>query len=171
MGFFATFCGMCYNDFTSIPIDGGSCYVVRGTEVSRKDDCVYAIGIDPIWYGSENELTFINNLKMKISVIFGIAQMSIGIFMKAFNSMYFKKYIDFAFEFIPQIILLWCLFGWMDILIIVKWLTPWGEYPDGDRLDTSRAPPIITTMISMFLKFGKVDEDEMGTYLVFGNDG
>jgi len=45
--------------------------------------------------------------------------------MKAFNSLYFRRYIDFFFEFLPQIILLWSLFGWMDFLIFVKWLTPW----------------------------------------------
>jgi V-type H+-transporting ATPase subunit a len=73
MGIFAFYCGICYNDFTSIPVEAGSCYEVRGTEVTKDPDCVYAIGIDPIWYRSENELNFINNLKMKTSVIFGVA--------------------------------------------------------------------------------------------------
>ena len=59
---------------------------------------------------------------MKIAVILGIIQMSAGISMKAFNAHYFKSKIDFFFEFIPQLLLLLCLFGWMDILIIAKWL-------------------------------------------------
>jgi hypothetical protein len=29
--------------------------------------------------------------------------------------------LDFFFEFIPQIVLLLALFGWMDTLIIGKW--------------------------------------------------
>ena len=65
--------------------------------------------------------------------------MSLGIFMKAFNALYFRRYIDFLFEFLPQIVLLWALFGWMDLLIIVKWLTPW-EVPcqqTGSRFDSS----------------------------------
>ena len=37
-----------------------------------KDDCVYPIGIDPMWYMGANELTFMNSLKMKLSVIFGV---------------------------------------------------------------------------------------------------
>lgn len=88
---------------------------------------------------------------MKISVIFGVAQMSLGIFMKAFNAIHFNRKIDFFFEFLPQIILLWCLFGWMDLLIIAKWLRSW---PDS----AAKAPSIIAVMIGMFLSFGKVDE-------------
>jgi V-type H+-transporting ATPase subunit a len=60
---------------------------------------------------------------MKIAVILGVMQMALGICMKAFNNIHFGKTIDFLFEFLPQIILLMVLFGWMDFLIIVKWLT------------------------------------------------
>jgi V-type H+-transporting ATPase subunit a len=91
-------------------------------------------------------------MKMKISVIFGVAQMSLGIFMKAFNAVHFKRPLDFLFEFLPQITLLWCLFGWMNLLIIGKWLQYW---PDS----AARAPSIIAVMISMFLNFGAVDDN------------
>lgn len=70
---------------------------------------------------------------MKISVILAILQMSLGIIMKGLNSLYFRRMIDFIFEFIPQIILLLALFGWMDVLIIGKWLEhkdAEGYYPD-----------------------------------------
>ena len=50
--------------------------------------------------------------------------MSLGIIMKGLNSLYFKKALDFIFEFIPQIILILALFGWMDILILAKWVEP-----------------------------------------------
>jgi V-type H+-transporting ATPase subunit a len=69
-------------------------------------------------------LAFTNNLKMKISVILAILQMSLGILMKGFNAIHFKRPLDFLFEFVPQIILILVLFGWMDILIIAKWLVP-----------------------------------------------
>jgi len=71
MGFFATFCGMMYNDFASIPIEifGGSCYT--GTKLAA--DCVYPIGIDYQWYFSINEISYINSLKMKLSVIIGVS--------------------------------------------------------------------------------------------------
>jgi len=89
---------------------------------------------------------------MKMSVIFGVAQMSLGIFMKAFNSLYFGRLVDFFFEFIPQICLLWSLFGFMNVLIIVKWLNNWEGR-------SNRAPSIISTMISMFLNQGAVEDD------------
>ena len=75
--------------------------------------------------------------------------------MKAFNSVYFRQPIDFIFEFLPQIILLWALFGYMDFLILNKWLTDWSE----PQNNSANAPSIITTMINMFLNGGKPDKD------------
>ena len=106
-------------------------------------------------------------MKMKISVILAILQMSLGILMKGLNSVYFRKPIDFIFEFVPQIILLIALFGWMDILIIAKWVEPKdieGYYFDPNAQVPAPAydgndpynkmhytPAIITTMIDIFL--------------------
>ena len=45
-------------------------------------DCNYAMGIDPVWGISSNELNLSNNIKMKLSVIFGVLHMSFGIFHK-----------------------------------------------------------------------------------------
>ena len=69
-------------------------------------------------------LSFTNNFKMKLAVIFAIIQMSIGIILKGLNSLHFRQKLDFFFEFIPQFLLLFALFGWMDILIIAKWFQP-----------------------------------------------
>lgn len=88
--------------------------------------------------------------------------------MKGLNSLHFRNMLDFFFEFVPQFLLLFALFGWMDILIIAKWLdpknidknhpynmTPGGDnyhetkYADFDKVN--RAPAIITTMIDIFL--------------------
>lgn len=67
--------------------------------------------------------------------------------MKGLNAIYFKKHLDFIFEFVPQIILLLALFGYMDWLIIAKWLSDFTHVE-------GRAPPIISTMINVFLSFG-----------------
>lgn len=105
MGLFSTYCGFIYNDFSSIPIElfGKSCYVTDHStgDVLYKDGCIYPVGVDPKWYLAKNELAFLNSLKMKISVILGVAQMSLGVFMKALNSLYFGRTIDFTFEFLP----------------------------------------------------------------------
>lgn len=145
MGFFATFCGLLYNDMMAIPIEGfgGSCY--KDTENRPMPGCVYPFGIDPRWYRSKSAITFVNSLKMKLSVIIAISHMALGVFMKAFNAVYFKSYIDFFFEFVPQIILMLSLFGYMDLMIIIKWLT---DYTNKESL----APSIINTMINIPLK-------------------
>jgi V-type H+-transporting ATPase subunit a len=102
---------------------------------------------------------------MKLAVIFAILQMSLGIIMKGFNNIYFKQTVDFIFEFIPQLILLLALFGWMDALIIGKWLAHKNMdvfYAEGTPgYDEIRySPPIITAMIDMFLSFGSnLDSD------------
>lgn len=150
MGLFATFCGICYNDMASIPLDifGGSCYL-EGSD-KPMEDCIYPIGIDPRWYRSTVSITFVNSMKMKLSVIVAVSQMSLGVCMKAFNAIHFKSKIDFFFEFVPQIILLVALFGYMDILIISKWLTSYSG-------NESMAPSIINTMINIPLKGAVID--------------
>ena len=124
MGLFATYCGLIYNDLMSMPLNiFGSCYDNVGlNDVKLKADCVYPVGVDPKWYVSKNELNFMNSMKMKIAVIFGILQMSLGICLKGMNHLYFKQYMEFFFEFIPQLLFLLALFGYMDLMIIVKWV-------------------------------------------------
>jgi V-type H+-transporting ATPase subunit a len=92
--------------------------------------------------------------------------MSIGIVLKGMNSLHFRNKLDFFFEFIPQILLLFALFGWMDILILGKWInkkniedvTLPGCPTTGDiEKDFLRfnevhlSPAIISTMIDIFL--------------------
>jgi V-type H+-transporting ATPase subunit a len=131
MGFFATYCGIIYNDFLSISLNiFGSCYnlegSVAGNIVPRMSiECVYPVGIDPIWSISTNYLNYVNSLKMKIAVIIGVVHMTLGVFIKASNTIRFRKLLDFFFEFIPQLIFMVCLFGYMDFLIVFKWLQPW----------------------------------------------
>ena len=44
-----------------------------------------------------------------------------------------------------------CMFGYMDLLIVIKWLTDFGS-------ETHNAPGIISIMLSMFLGGGEVTE-------------
>ena len=44
--------------------------------------------MDPVWAGAQNELNFVNSLRMKFSVIIGIFHMLLGNYN---NNMFLKK--------------------------------------------------------------------------------
>ena len=99
---------------------------------------------------------FFNSFKMKISVLFGVAQMLLGTTLKGFNAIYFNRKLEFVFVVVAQIILMLSLFGFMDMLIIVKWTTDWegkqkAYHKLHPKLPIKKAPSIITTMIEMFI--------------------
>jgi V-type H+-transporting ATPase subunit a len=85
---------------------------------------MYPFGMDPVWGLANNRLTFTNNIKMKLSVIFGVIHMTMGVLVKGTNEIYFKRWPALIFEVIAGLIILLGLFGWMDFLIFAKWLFP-----------------------------------------------
>lgn len=93
---------------------------------THPESCTYPIGLDPAWgIAKLNMLTFTNSVKMKLSVIFGVLHMSMGIAMKGTNMIYHRKWLEFFTEVVAGFFLLFFLFGWMDVLIITKWfMTP-----------------------------------------------
>lgn len=156
MAFFSVYCGLMYNDFMSLPLNlFTSCY---NPDTGKRTDpnCVYPVGIDPIWYGTKMELPFLNSFKMKISVILAIAHMTLGIIQKGINAVYFKDKPKFLNEFLPQLILLLSIFGYMDLLIIVKWNTNYTGITD-------QAPSIIVTIVNFFLNSGQIKGQEFFT--------
>jgi V-type H+-transporting ATPase subunit a len=88
---------------------------------------------------------------MKMSVIIGVTQMMLGIFISLFNARFFKKPLNIYFEFIPQVIFMMCTFGYMVILIIYKWSINWRGGGAPSYLGTYPAPMILNLMIKMFL--------------------
>lgn len=75
--------------------------------------------------------------------------MCFGIVLTLLNSRYFKKPINIYCEFIPQIIFMLSIFGYLCFMIILKWLKTW---PNDD------APGLMNTLIYMFLHLGSVEE-------------
>ena len=152
MGFFALYCGLLYNDFLSVPVYFSSCYNKFGKSgeyLDKKKDCKYKFGVDPVWIISNNELTFVNSLKMKFSVIIGVFQMSMGIVLKGLNAIYDKNFVDCLFVFIPQLIFMLILFGYMDALIFLKWSVNYDNEED-------TAPDIKSYLMNIVLKFGEL---------------
>lgn len=173
MGFFALYCGFIYNDFMAIPLNlFGSCYQQQEhTEKLEKVDpyCVYPFGLDPEWYHKTNELTFFNSFKMKMAVILGVSQMLLGTVLKLFNAIHFKSPLDFFFEWVPQILFLCSTFGYMVVLIFIKWATPY-DVPGG--IPTSEAPAIINIFIKFLLDLGAFDVGKSPNKVkpLFGDD-
>ncbi len=157
MGFFAFYCGWIYNDFFSVPLQAlPTCYktVNKVGEVqiaSKEKDCVYPFGFDYKWYVASNELGFMNSFKMKMSVILGVMHMLFGIVLKGVNAIHFRDWLDFFCGFIPQFIFMTILFGYMDILIYIKWATNW------EIKGSNNAPSLINLMMNIFLKVGSVE--------------
>ena len=100
MGFCSFYCGFIYNDFFSLALPiFKTCFDFTGQ--TPKVQCVYPIGLDYSWSESINKVSFTNSFKMKLSIVFGVTHMMIGIFNKGLNALYFNDFASFAFEFIP----------------------------------------------------------------------
>ncbi|XP_010244989.1 PREDICTED: V-type proton ATPase subunit a1-like [Nelumbo nucifera] len=132
MALFSIYCGLIYNEFFSVPyhIFGGSAYKCRDATcrdahtaglIKYRDP--YPFGVDPSWRGSRSELPFLNSLKMKMSILLGVAQMNLGIILSYFNARFFGSSLDIWYQFVPQMIFLNSLFGYLSLLIVIKWCT------------------------------------------------
>ena len=75
---------------------------------------------DPAWHGANNELLFLNSLKMKLSVLIGVVQMVVGVLLRFSNSVYEGSTVDFVFECLPMMAFMMCFFAYMDWMIIYK---------------------------------------------------
>lgn len=163
MGLFAIYTGLMYNDIfsKSINLFGSSFHAhdafkdqlgnLSYTKVSSVLDpstqysgTPYPFGIDPVWQLSQNKITFLNSYKMKLSVILGVSQMFFGVVLSLFNHLHFGRLENVVCEFIPQTIFLVSIFGYMNILIFVKWFK-FSSSESGD------APSILINLINMFL--------------------
>uniref|UniRef100_A0A5B6ZEA0 V-type proton ATPase subunit a n=1 Tax=Davidia involucrata TaxID=16924 RepID=A0A5B6ZEA0_DAVIN len=132
MAIFSIYTGLIYNEFFSVPFElfGPSAYECRdpscrdaSTVGLIKMHATYPFGVDPKWHGTRSELPFLNSLKMKMSILLGVAQMNLGIVLSYYNAKFFGNNLNVWYQFVPQIIFLNSLFGYLSLLIIVKWCT------------------------------------------------
>lgn len=170
MGLFSIYTGLIYNDCFSKSLNiFGSGWnvkamfkagvwndgVLQGNSALTLDPNVtgvfkgpYPFGIDPIWNLATNRLTFLNSYKMKMSVILGIIHMSFGVILSTYNHRYFRKKYNLYLVFLPEILFLMCLFGYLVFMIFYKWLVFTAK-------DSRQAPSILIHFINMFLMQGE----------------
>ena len=86
---------------------------------------VYPFGTDPGFAHTANKLNSVNSFKMKFAIIAGVAQMCMGVCCKLMNTIYFKDSLTLLFVFIPEIVFINSIFGYLVILILSKWTTNW----------------------------------------------
>eukprot|EP00270_Netrium_digitus_P001329 TRINITY_DN1142_c0_g2_i1.p1 TRINITY_DN1142_c0_g2~~TRINITY_DN1142_c0_g2_i1.p1 ORF type:complete len:849 (+),score=282.14 TRINITY_DN1142_c0_g2_i1:60-2549(+) len=132
MSIFSIYTGLIYNEFFSVAfaIFAPSAYTCNNPDCSDastlgllKTGLTYPFGVDPAWKGARSELTFLNSMKMKMSILLGVSQMMLGIMLSFFNAQFFHLPLNIWYEFIPQVLFLGSLFGYLSVLIIIKWVT------------------------------------------------
>ncbi|KFV66979.1 V-type proton ATPase 116 kDa subunit a isoform 3, partial [Dryobates pubescens] len=110
----------------------------------------YPFGIDPIWSLATNHLNFLNSFKMKMSVVLGIVHMAFGVTLGIFNHLHFRQWHRLVLEFLPEMIFLLALFGYLVFLIFLKWI----KFSAANSLV---APSILIHFIDMFLFTSNAD--------------
>jgi V-type H+-transporting ATPase subunit a len=121
---------------------------------------VYPFGLDPTWHGSDNLLVFTNSLKMKMSIILGVLHMSFALCLNIPNAFYFKKPVMIYGEFIPKMLFLQSIFGYLVFTILYKWSTDWYEQDANGVVFRNNPPGLLNMLIYMFLKPGSVEKDK-----------
>lgn len=86
--------------------------------------------------------------------------MSFGICMVYYNAKFFRKPIDIIGGFIPQMLFMQCLFGYLIMMITYKWTVDWNETDAAGHSIHNTPPSLLNTMIYMFLSPGKVNEGD-----------
>ncbi|KAH9935813.1 H+-ATPase subunit [Amylocystis lapponica] len=158
MGLFSMYTGLLYNDIFSKSLhlfaSGWSWPEDPGnqTVTAIPNGHTYIFGLDPGWHGADNALLFTNSYKMKMSIVLGVVHMTFALCLQVPNHLRFKRYTDIWTNFVPQMIFLQSIFGYLVVCIIYKWTIDWETSPTGP-------PSLLNMLISMFLSPGTVDPD------------
>uniref|UniRef100_A0A3P9P2U9 V-type proton ATPase subunit a n=1 Tax=Poecilia reticulata TaxID=8081 RepID=A0A3P9P2U9_POERE len=182
MGLFSIYTGLIYNDCFSKSLNiFGSGWSVKAMFTNQHNKTVqtnalltldpnvsgvfsgpYPFGIDPIWNLAVNRLSFLNSYKMKMSVIVGVIHMSFGVVLSVFNHLHFRQKFSVYLLFLPELLFLICLFGYLVFMILYKWLA-------FSARNSSQAPSILIHFINMFLEFnlvGLISQTGMQVFLL-----
>ncbi|XP_066992343.2 V-type proton ATPase 116 kDa subunit a 1 isoform X2 [Anabrus simplex] len=184
MGVFSIYTGIVYNDFFSKSfnifgskwhnnydegtLQNNSLFMLDPNSTAY-DGEPYPLGVDPVWQlATANKIVFLNTYKMKLSIIFGVVHMIFGVCMSLVNHIHFKHYEHIFLEFIPQLLFLVLLFGYMVALMFIKWI----QYGPTNELATSPtcAPNVLITFINMMLNNHATVPAGCSEYMFTGQD-
>ncbi|KAI7868347.1 V-type ATPase, V0 complex, 116kDa subunit family [Spinellus fusiger] len=167
MGIFSIFTGMIYNDVFSLSLnlapsgfDWPTKYNSTDTVEAIPNGNVYPFGLDPSWHGSENFLLFTNSYKMKQAIILGVVHMTFAICLNVFNHLHYKKKMFVWLEFVPQILFMESIFGYLIFCIMYKWSVNWWEVDASGHHVRNSPPNLLNMLIYMFLTPGTVNPED-----------
>ncbi|KAL7060085.1 hypothetical protein AAHC03_09256 [Spirometra sp. Aus1] len=184
MGAFSIYTGLIYNDIfsKSANIFGSSWYPVydKGALFSKSvlqleprvsenithqmySGQPYPFGVDPVWQISTNKIPFANSLKMKISIILAVLHMVFGVVLSLFNHRFFNDRLDIWCDFLPKLVFLCSIFGYLVAMIFYKW----GAYT---AMEAAKAPSLLLMLINMF-RFNYEVKDSPGDPFYAGQPG
>ena len=167
-GLFGMYVGLCYNEAFAFPMNffGGTRWMATkepdefcSPEWSADGGCfqaeMYPVGIDPIWHRTTNQITFFNSYKMKISIVVGVLQMTVGIILSLLNHLEYRDWKKVFFQFIPEFVFFQGIFGYLVFTILYKWSVDWTS-SDGvphtfGPASPEPAPSLLTLLINMFM--------------------
>lgn len=166
MGAFSMYTGFIYNDIfsKSMNLFGGSKWrinynasTIMENEFLTLDpndhwlNRTYPLGMDPIWQvAGNNKIIFQNSIKMKIAIIFGVVHMMFGMLIGACNHCHFNEKWSIFTVFMPQMVFLTVLFGYLAALMFIKW-TKYSAIRSVPQYHSQCAPSILLTFIEMVL--------------------
>eukprot|EP00092_Neocalanus_flemingeri_P001102 GFUD01001175.1.p1 GENE.GFUD01001175.1~~GFUD01001175.1.p1 ORF type:complete len:874 (+),score=218.49 GFUD01001175.1:2161-4782(+) len=178
MSIFSIYTGLIYNDIfsksfnifgshwsskqmsfvatNSTPLSLGMSYMLDPKDNNSYHSEPYPFGVDPVWQSATNKIGFLNTYKMKISLIFGVIHMTFGVMLSLWNKISKKLYHQIFLEFIPQIVFLLGIFGYLVTMIFIKWVMYGAN--KADPFSEHCAPNLLITFINMML-MKKADVD------------